>query len=82
MRIDLSAAPDRTQDLLDFLRQMGYKADEVASGLVDVDPESLRLSAFGVPALSLVLHVRVWSTVTETEARIIDLSSGRSSGKR
>jgi hypothetical protein len=69
----ISAAPQRVDDLLRFLRQIGYVADEVDHGVVEVEPAPERASA-DVFALALSLQLRVWNVVNESEARIIEVS--------
>jgi hypothetical protein len=68
--VKISAAPDRVDDLLLFLRRMGYVAEEVEPGVIAVE----RGSVTGVLGLKLALHLRVWSAVNETDARIVDVS--------
>ena len=72
MRINLSAAPHRVDDLLRFLRRMGYLADEISYGVVRVDEHALPQSAFGVPAVALALRLQVWNTVNGAEARMAE----------
>ncbi|MDQ3856968.1 MAG: hypothetical protein M3327_00745 [Actinomycetota bacterium] len=72
MRIDVSAAPDRTTDLLRFLRQMGYVAEEVAYATIEVaeeDDEDER--AVGSWAVTLALRVDVWNAVNGVKARVV-----------
>jgi hypothetical protein len=69
-QVKISAAPHRVDDLLRFLRRMGYVAEEVEPGVVSVE----RGSVIGVLDLKLTLHLRIWSSVNATDARIIDVS--------
>ena len=71
MRIDLTAAPHRVNDLLRYLSQMGYDAHEVEYGVVEVDPTTLPESHFGVGIITLSLRVRVWNAVNDAEARLV-----------
>jgi hypothetical protein len=66
----ISVAPDRVDALLRFLRQMGYVPKEIDYGVVGVE----RGAVTGILALQVALHVRVWSAVNETEARITAVS--------
>lgn len=70
----ISAAPQRVDDLLRFLRQIGYVADEVDHGVVEVAPAPERAASADVFALALSLQLRVWNVVNESEARIIEVS--------
>jgi hypothetical protein len=70
----ISAAPQRVDDLLRFLRQIGYVADEVDHGVVEVAPAPERAASTDVFALALSLQLRVWNVVNESEARIIEVS--------
>jgi hypothetical protein len=74
MNIDLSAAPHRVNDLLRFLRQMGYSAEETAYGLVEVDESALPSSTLGSAAVTLGLRLCVWNAVNEAEARVTEVS--------
>ena len=74
MRIELSATPHRVEDLLRFLRRMGYLADETSYGVVRVDEHALPQSAFGVPAVALALRLQVWNTVNGAQARLTQLT--------
>lgn len=74
MRIDLSAAPYRVDDLLRFLRQRGYVAREVEYGVIEVDDGAFPEDHFGVAVVMLSLRVRVWNSVNETDARIVELT--------
>jgi hypothetical protein len=68
--VKISAASDRVDDLLVFLRRMGYVAEEVEPGVITVQ----RGSVTGVLGVKLALHLRIWSAVNETDARITDMS--------
>ena len=72
MRIDVSAAPDRVTDLLRFLRQMGYQAEEVAYATIEVaeedDEDEL---AAGSWAVTLALRIDVWNAVNGANARVV-----------
>ncbi len=85
MRIDLSAAPPRVDDLLRFLRQSGYVAREVEHAVIEVDDAAIPKDHFGVAAAIpedhfgvaaalLSLRVRVWSSVNDTHARVVQMS--------
>jgi hypothetical protein len=69
-QVKISAAPDRVDDLLLFLRRMGYVAEAAEPGVIAVE----RGSVTGVLAVKLALHLRIWNAVAETDARIIDMS--------
>jgi hypothetical protein len=69
----VSAAPKRVDDLLRFLRQVGYVADEIDYGVVRVEQVPDRAPE-GVFALALSLQLRVWNVVNDAEARIIEVS--------
>lgn len=69
----VSAAPKRVDDLLRFLRQVGYVADEIDYGVVQVEQVPDRAPE-GVFALALALQLRVWNVVNDAEARIIEVS--------
>jgi hypothetical protein len=69
-QVKISVAPHRVDDLLRFLRRMGYVAEELEPGVVSVE----RGRVTGVLDLKLALHLRIWSSVNETDARIIDVS--------
>ena len=70
MKIDLSAAPHRVDDLLRFLRSMGYAADEVDYAVVEVQERTTRADSH-VVALALALQLGVWNAVNDAEARIV-----------
>lgn len=73
--LKVSAAPKRVDDLLRFLRQIGYVADEIDHGVVHVEQASDRAPAGTfVLALALSLQLRVWNVVNDAEARIIEVS--------
>jgi hypothetical protein len=67
----ISVAPNRVDDLLRFLRQMGYVPKEIDFGVVAVE----RGKRDGDSRLQLARHVHVWNAVNETEARIIAVST-------
>lgn len=72
MRIDVSAAPGQVPDLLRFLRQMGYEAEEVAYATVEVaeeDDEKERVA--GSSAVTLAIRVGVWNAVNDGKARVV-----------
>ncbi len=70
MRIDVSAAPGQVTDLLRFLRQMGYEAEEVAYATVEVaEDDEERLA--GSSAVTLALRVAVWNAVNGGKARVV-----------
>lgn len=69
----VSAAPTRVDDLLRFLRDIGYTADEIDYGVVRVD-QVREAAAIDVFALALALQLRVWNVVHDAEARIIEVS--------
>ena len=71
--VKISAAPDRVDDLLRFLREMGYVVEEVDYGVVAVE----RGSVTGVLALRLARDIRVWNAVNKTDARIVPVSEPR-----
>ena len=72
MRIDLSAAPNRVDDLLRFLRMTGYVAHEVDYAIIEIDDDALPASSFGVAPMALALRQRVWNEVNGAEARIVE----------
>jgi hypothetical protein len=72
MRIDLSAAPHRVDDLLRFLRMTGYVAHEVDCAIIEVDADALPDTSFGVARMELALRLRVWNEVNGVEARLIE----------
>jgi hypothetical protein len=74
MRIDLSAAPHRVDDLLRFLRMTGYVAHEVDYAVVKIDVDALPPSSFGVAPMALALRLRVWNDVNGAEARLVEAS--------
>jgi len=59
---------------LRFLRQSGYVADEVEYAVIEVDNDAVPEDRFGVAAVMLSLRLRVWNSVNETDARIIEMS--------
>ena len=67
----ISSEPERICDLVRFLREMGYVADEVAPGVVEVEREN-EPDAPGVSAIALALQLRVWNKLNGADARIID----------
>jgi hypothetical protein len=67
-QVKISATPHRVDDLLLFLRRMGYVAAEVEPGVISVE----RGSVTGVLDLKLALHLRIWNSVNETDARIVE----------
>lgn len=69
----VSAAPTRVDDLLRFLRHIGYTADEIDYGVVRVE-QAQEPAAIDVFALALGLQLRVWNLVNDAEARIIEVS--------
>jgi hypothetical protein len=71
--VKISAAPDRVDDLLRFLREMGYVVEEVDYGVVAVERGSVK----GVLALRLARDIRVWNAVNKTDARIVPVSEPR-----
>jgi hypothetical protein len=71
MKIELSHAPHRVDDLLRFLRQMGYAADEASYGVIEISGEPQRKDALGVAAVTLALRLRVWNAVNGSDARIV-----------
>ena len=72
MRIDVSAAPDRVTDLLRFLRQMGYQAEEVAYATIEVAEEDGEDElAAGSWAVTLALRIDVWNAVNGANARVV-----------
>jgi hypothetical protein len=75
MEIDLSAAPHRVNDLLRYLRQMGYDAYEAGYAIVEVDEAMLPETHFGVAAVALALRLGVWNAVNDAEARLIESSA-------
>jgi len=70
MRITLPAA-SHASDLLRFLRQMGYVADEVAYGIVRVDEDTLPETALGVAPMSLAIRLGVWNAVNGDQAQLV-----------
>ena len=75
MEIDLSAAPHRVNDLLRYLRQMGYDAHEAGYAIVEVDEATLPESQLGVAAVTLALRLGVWNAVNDAEARLVEISA-------
>jgi len=77
--LKITAAPQRVEDLLRFLRQIGYVADEVDHGVVQVEraPEQ-GASAVRVLAIALSLQLRVWNVVNDADARVAEV--GRAAG--
>ena len=69
----VSAAPERVDDLLRFLRQIGYDAEETECGVVRVE-QAESAASNGVFALSLSLQLRVWNVISDAGARIIEVS--------
>ena len=64
--MDISATPpQRIPDLLRFLRQMGYAAEEVDSGLLEVE-DGMREEA-----ITLSQRLLIWSQVNKGDAQII-----------
>ena len=74
MKIELSHAPHRMDDLLRFLRHMGYAADEASYGVAEISEEPKRPDAIGVAAVTLAIRLRVWNAVNGSEARIVELT--------
>jgi hypothetical protein len=72
MKIELSHAPHRVDDLLRFLRHMGYAADEAAYGVIEISKAPQRKDAIGVAAVTLALRLRVWNAVNGGDARILE----------
>lgn len=72
MRINLSAAPHRVDDLLRFLRMTGYVAHEADVAIIEIDDNALPASSFGVAPITLALRMRVWNQVNRAEARLIE----------
>lgn len=75
MRIDLSGAPHRVDDLLAFLRMTGYVAQEVDYAIIEVDVDALPESNLGAAPMALALRVRVWNEVNNAEARLVETDS-------
>ncbi len=74
MRIDLSSAPHRVDDLLRFLRMTGYVAHEVDYAIVEVDVDALPESSLRVAPMALALRLHVWNQVNDAEARLVDVT--------
>lgn len=66
----ISAAPHRVDDLLRFLRSLGYEAEEVDYALVSV----ARGTVDGVLPLRLAREVTIWNAVNSGDAEIVELS--------
>ena len=71
MRISV-APPQRVPDLLRFLREMGYAAEETDDGVVEVEDGTLE------GALTLGWRLLIWSQVNGGDARIIGDDARRS----
>ncbi len=66
--LDVLTQPARVDDLLRFLRRMGYEVEEVEYAKVRVTQGSVQ----GILALKLHLVLRVWMAVNDgAEARIV-----------
>ena len=72
VRIDLSAAPHRVDDLLRFLRMTGYVAREVDCAIIEMDADAPPDRSFGVAQMELALRLRVWNEVNGVEARLVE----------
>jgi hypothetical protein len=59
--------PLRVDDLLRFLRSLGYVAERREGGTVEVE----RGTVTGVVILQLARALVVWNAVNETDARIV-----------
>jgi hypothetical protein len=63
--------PARVDDLLRFLRNLGYVADPREGGTVEVE----RGAVTGVVALRLARALVVWNAVNKTDACIVSVSA-------
>ncbi len=66
----ITAAPHSIDDLLRFLRSLGYEAEEVEYAVVAVE----RATVGGVDPLRLAREVTVWNAVNQADARIVEVS--------